>query len=133
MNLGEINDVLKRISHRGGINSRIYCIYGGYNIDCMQRCTCCVQFFWYLGELIMAVKKQGRNKKKAASAAYLAEGRARKNKAKKIARHLKLHPNDSQTKNEQGKAVNYTSTKPVYDILGRLVVTKPKAAPLRKK
>lgn len=82
----------------------------------------------------MAVKKQGRNKKKAASAAYLSEGRARKNKAKKIARHLKSHPHDNQTKNGQGKTtVNYASTKPVYDILGRLVVTKPKAVPLRKK
>jgi len=83
--------------------------------------------------MVMAVKKMGRNKRKAANVAYLAEGRSRNNKAKKIARHLKLHPNDDQTKNEQGKAVNYTSTKPVYDILGRLVVTKTKAAPTRKK
>ena len=43
-------------------------------------------------------RKHNRNKLRSPSAkAYKAEGRAEKNKAKKLARHQRHHPNDKQS------------------------------------
>jgi len=41
--------------------------------------------------------KQKSRKGKGSYAAYATEGRMQKNRARKIARHLKAHPNDEQT------------------------------------
>lgn len=43
-------------------------------------------------------RKHGRVKNSLWYKAYTNEGRQLKNKAKKIARHLKLHPNDKQVR-----------------------------------
>lgn len=56
----------------------------------------------------MGVKKMNRNKKSPNGKAYLAEGRALKNKKTKIARHQESHPNDKQT---VGTVPDYTTTK----------------------
>lgn len=65
----------------------------------------------------MAVKKQNRNKKSPNGKAYLAEGRALKNKKIRIARHQKEHPNDKQT---VGTVPSYTNTKPTGYLFGAI-------------
>ena len=61
----------------------------------------------------MAKKKSTKNKGWAI--AYKSEGRAGKNKALKIARHQKEHPNDKQT---IGTVANYTRKKPMPYLFG---------------
>lgn len=53
----------------------------------------------------MAKKKSLKGK--GTYAAYKAESRAEKNKAAKLARHLRKHPNDEQAEKAVGKPHNY--------------------------
>lgn len=50
------------------------------------------------------MSKKKSLKGKGTYAVYKAEGRAEKNRAKRIAKHLKNHPNDAQTARAKGKA-----------------------------
>ena len=65
----------------------------------------------------MAVKKQNRQKGSAQNKAYIATGRALKNKKIKIARHQKEHPNDQQA---VGTVPDYETTKPTGYLFGAI-------------
>ena len=52
----------------------------------------------------MAKKKSYKGKKQYA--AYANEGRSQKNKARKLAKHLKKHPNDAQSAKMAGKTLS---------------------------
>jgi len=58
-----------------------------------------------------------RNKRSPNGKAYLAEGRALKNKKTKIAKHQKEHPNDTQ---QIGTTPDYTSTKSTGYLFGAI-------------
>lgn len=53
-------------------------------------------------------RKHGRNKRSPSDKVYTSQQRWIKNKANKLARHMKNHPNDLQSVTE-GVIVNYTS------------------------
>lgn len=72
----------------------------------------------------MATKKHSRNKKSINGKAYLAEGRALKNKKIKIARHQARSPNDNQA---VGTVPNYTTTKPAEYLFGAIPKSISKA------
>jgi hypothetical protein len=50
------------------------------------------------------MSKKKSMKGKGSYAAYRAESRAEKNRAARLAKHLKSHPNDKQTARAKGKA-----------------------------
>ncbi len=52
-------------------------------------------------------KKTKSASQKLQSAAYKADSRAAKNRARKLARHMKKHPNDAQAERMVGKAHTY--------------------------
>ena len=59
----------------------------------------------------MGVKKTAGDSKKAQATAYKTLGKAGKNKAAKLARHLKAHPNDVQASKAVGTAANHKGRK----------------------
>lgn len=59
----------------------------------------------------MGVKKSASDSKKVQAKAYKEFGKAGKNKALKLARHLKKHPGDAQAAEAVGTAKNHTGRK----------------------
>ncbi len=69
----------------------------------------------------MAVKKQGKKKRKPSAMAYVSQGRALKNKRIKLARHQKDNPNDKQI---VGTIPNYKPRKEQVDFFGKPIKHK---------